>query len=88
MSCSYAKVGHFGPKGFVSYVEGSEEYCRGWADGYNSHADVCVTVLIGEICQCGKNRQETIKPADNLFEERVGCLRCGRWDNPKPIMKR
>jgi hypothetical protein len=37
-----AKVGHFTDTGFAAYAEGSEDYCRGWADGYNSHADEIV----------------------------------------------
>jgi len=79
---SRAKVGHFTNTGFVAYREGSEDYCRGWADGYNSHADVCVVVLVGDACQCGPDRQEIVSAADGVFLARTGCQRCDRWDGP------
>ena len=77
-----AKVGHFTDTGFCAYAEGSEEYCQGWADEYNSHADVCVVVLVGDACQCGPDRQEIVKAADEVFLARTGCQRCDRWDGP------
>jgi hypothetical protein len=85
---SEAKVGHFTDKGFNDYVEGSEEYCRGWADGYNLYADVCVVVLVGDVCGCGPDREEMTKPADEVFLARTGCLRCDRWDGPVRLRRR
>lgn len=80
---SVAKVGHFTDTGFIAYAEGSEDYCRGWADGYNSHADVCVVVLVvGDTCECGPDRQQIVKAADEVFLARTGCRRCDRWDGP------
>ena len=82
---STAKVGHFTDAGFLAYREGSEEYCRGWADGYNLHADVNVEVLVGDACECGPDRQEIVKAADDVFLARTGCARCDRWDGPPRI---
>ena len=77
-----ARVGHFTLRGFIAYAEGTEEYCQGWADGYNSNADVCVVVLVGDVCQCGPDREQIVKPADSVFLARTGCRRCDRWDGP------
>ena len=77
-----AKVGHFHEGRFKEITSGSEEYCRGFLDGYNLYSDVCVVILVGNVCQCGRARVEYIKPGDKLQMPRTGCLRCDRWDAP------
>ncbi len=76
-----AKVGHFTPQGFCELASGSVAYCRGWAAGYNTHAQVDAVVLEGEACQCGPLR-ENIEDDREGQERRTGCLRCNRWDGP------
>ena len=41
-----------------------------------------VVLVDGHACECGQDRQEIVKAADELFEARTGCLRCDRWDGP------
>lgn len=77
-----AKVGHFQDGKFHELASGSEEYCRGFLDGYNLHSHVDATMLVGDHCQCGPKRVEVIHRGDRDKHDRTGCSRCNRWDAP------
>ncbi|MBT97195.1 MAG: hypothetical protein CL902_01020 [Dehalococcoidia bacterium] len=83
-----AKVGHFVEGSFKEIAAGSEEYCRGYLDAYNLGSVISAVILVGDHCQCGPNRKETVQPEDNLFLRRTGCLRCDRWDSPPQLKNR
>lgn len=84
-----AKVGHFQDGKFHELASGSEEYCRGFLDGYNLHSHVDATMLVGHHCQCGPDRVEVTTDAfpHPDWERRVGCSRCNRWDAPPRLKK-
>ena len=77
-----AKVGHFQDEKFHELASGSEEYCRGFLDGYNLYSHVDATMLVGGHCQCGPKRIEVVARGDRDRHDRTGCSRCNRWDGP------
>ena len=72
----HAKVGFFQDDGFCSLRDGPEDYIHGWADGYNSNADISVEVLVGDDCECG----DWFQPATSKHHrpEPGWCRRCDR----------
>jgi|DEB0MinimDraft_6_1074348.scaffolds.fasta_scaffold12435_1 hypothetical protein len=83
-----AKVGHFQDGKFHELASGSEEYCRGFLDGYNLYSHIDATMLVGDRCQCGPARVEIKTDGDSATLPRTGCLRCARWDGPVQIRPR
>ena len=65
----------------VTLWEGTHLECLAYQTGAHANSVNLYVYIVGDKCACGDLREPITQPADRVFLERTGCLRCTHWDS-------